>query len=55
MHRRRFNCHAAGALHRIKFEREGFKRAALAWLGAHPYHAIAQAAVCLQLHVLAYI
>ena len=36
MHRRRFNCHAAGALHRMKFESKGFKHAALAWLGAPP-------------------
>ena len=36
MHRRRFNCHAAGALHRIKFESEGFKHAALEWLGTPP-------------------
>ena len=50
MRRRRFNCHAAGALHRIKFRRRGLRGAALAWPGA-----IAQAAVRLQLHVLAYI
>jgi hypothetical protein len=54
-HRRRFNCHAAGAVHRIEFEREGFRRAALVWLGAHLYHAIAEAAIRLQLHALAYI
>ena len=43
------------ALHRIEFEREGLRGAALVLLGAHPYHAIAKAAVAFSSTPLAYI